>query len=180
MFVRANGRIIVLSEKITVAVSPGKGSLRPREHTVFYVKYALTVKKALRSPRFQRFIRWMLKRENIAEQSVKTVQVMVFPFRKKNGKGLAGKWKSRGKVLIYPKRAESCQRLVRKRGEETARSYIRNRARAALMHELLHIKYLSDEREVRRLTKEYFLTFTRHLDTPSSDVSSMMKMLFRR
>lgn len=170
----------MLSKKIAVTVGLNNQSIRPRKHTTFYIRYALTVQKALRSPLFQKFIEWMLREENIAEQTVKNVRVMVFPFRKRNGKGLAGKWNGKGDVLIYPKRLESCQRLMERRDGETVHSYIRSRARAALMHELLHIKYLDDERRVRKLTKEYFLTFTRHLNIPSSDVSNMMKMLFKR
>jgi hypothetical protein len=169
----------VLSKKIAVAVGPKKQSLRPRKHIAFYLRYALTVQKTLRSPLFQKFIRWMLRKENIAEQAVKNVQVMVFPFRKKNGNGLAGRWNGKGGVLIYPRRLEYCQRLMQKQTEETVHAYIRNRARAALMHELLHIKYLDDEKRVRKLTKQYFHTFIRHLNASNSDISNMMKMLFK-
>jgi hypothetical protein len=169
----------VLSKRIVVAVGPQKQSLRRKKHIAFYLRYALTVQKTLRSPLFQKFIRWMLKKENIAEQTVKNVQVMVFPFRKQNGNGLAGRWNGKGRVLIYPKRLEYCQRLKQKQTEEAVHAYIRNRARAALMHELLHIKYLDDEKKVRRLTKEYFHTFIRHLNTSNSDISNIMKMLFK-
>jgi hypothetical protein len=121
----------------------------------------------------------MLKKENIAEQTVKKVKVMVFPFRKQNGNGLAGRWNGKGGVLIFPRRLEYCQRLMQKQTEETVHAYIRNRARAALMHELLHIKYLDDEKKVRKLTKQYFHTFIQHLNISNSDINTMMKMLFK-
>jgi len=144
------------------------------ENLRFYVKYAAFVLKALRRPRFQKFLNWMIKRENIRENMVKDIQVRVLPFKKKNGNGLAGKCKSNGEILVYPKRLEFCQELIRKSGKETALSYIRSRAQAALIHEFLHVKYSSDEEKVRELTKKYFNIFAKN-----RDISDASKILFK-
>lgn len=129
------------------------------ENLRFYTRYAAFVSKALRKPRFQKFLKWIIRKEKIEENRVKDIQVRVFPFQKENGNGLAGRYKSRGAIFIYPKRAEFCQELEREYGKEKALSYIENRAQAALIHEFLHVKYSSDEEKVRKLTKKYFNIF---------------------
>lgn len=109
-----------------------------------------------------------MKRENIEEHMVTDVRVMVFPFKKENGKGLARKCNSRGEIRIYPKRFEFCRKLIRKSGKEKVYSYIKNRARAALIHELLHVKYSTDEEKVRKLTRKYFSMFAQHRNPQTS------------
>ena len=116
----------------------------------------------------------MIKREKIKENMIKDIQVRVFPFQKENGNGLAGRYKSKGEILIYPKNFEFCQDLARKYGKKKALSYIKNRAQAALIHEFLHAKYSSDEELVRKLTKKYFNIFAENQNT--HDIS---KMLFK-
>ena len=146
------------------------------ENLRFYTRYAAFVSRALRKPRFQRFLRWIIGKEKIEENMVKDVQVRVFPFQKENGNGLAGRYKSRGEILIYPKRFEFCQELVREYGKEKALSYIKNRAQAALIHEFLHVKYSSDEEKVRKLTKKYFDIFVDNAE----DAHDISKMLFKK
>jgi hypothetical protein len=85
---------------------------------------------------------------------------MLFPSRKKNGNGLAGKYNGKGEIFIYPKRLEFCRKLIQNDGKEKVYSYLKNRARATLIHELLHVKYSSDEEKVRELTREYLNMFT--------------------
>ncbi|MDH5460404.1 MAG: hypothetical protein OEW71_05165 [Candidatus Bathyarchaeota archaeon] len=119
-----------------------------------------------------------MKRENIKEHKVTNVQIMVFPFRKENGKGLAGKCNRKGEIFIYPKRLEFCRKLLRNCGKEKVYSFIKNRARATLIHELLHIKYSSDEEKVRKLTRKYFKIFTRHQNTQNSNAHNILKMVF--
>ncbi len=141
----------------------------------FYTRYAAFVSKALRKPRFQKFLKWIIKKEKIEENRIKDVQIRVLPFQKENGNGLAGRYKSRGAIFIYPKRFEFCQELVREHGKEKALSYIENRAQAALIHEFLHVKYASDEEKVRKLTKKYFSIFADN----AQDVYDISKMLFK-
>jgi len=130
------------------------------ENLSFYTRYAAFVSKALRKPRFQKFMKWIIRKEKIEGNRVKDVQVRTFPFQKENGNGLAGRYKSRGAILIYPKSFEFYQELEREYGKEKALSYVEKRAQAALIHEFLHVKYSSDEEKVRKLTKKYFNIFT--------------------
>lgn len=144
----------------------------------FYMQYASFVFKTLRKPLFQRFLRWMLKSENIEEHMIDSVKVMTFPFQKENGKGLAGRCNSKGEIRIYPKRLRFCRKLKQKFGKEKLHSYIKNRARATLIHELLHVKYSNDEVKVRELTRKYFNIFTRHEKVPNPE-NDILKTIFK-
>ena len=57
--------------------------------------------------------------------------------------------------------------------------YAGSRARAALIHELLHLKYATDEKRVRELAKEYFFAFTRIKASKTSQPLSIFEMVFR-
>lgn len=90
----------------------------------------------------------MLKKEKIEEQAVRAVHVKVLPLRRKNGKGIAGNCDTtRGRIRIYPKTMNFCQIFKQKFGRYTLLVYAGNRARAALIHELLHLKYIEDEKK---------------------------------
>ncbi len=147
------------------------------KHVGFYMEYAFTVSRTLKEPQFRKFLRWMLKKENIKQDKVTNVEVVLLPFQKKNGNGLAGRCNSRGEIRIYPKRLGFCRKLIRKCGEEGIYSYIKNRARASLIHELLHLKYLNDEEKVRKLTRKYFNIFTKHRNKQNSDANNISKVL---
>lgn len=170
----------MLLSKMRISVRPKKLVKFSKTRVSFYMKYACVVFNTLRKPLFQTFLHWMLKRENIEEHMVTNVQVMVFPFQKENGKGLAGRCNSKGEILIYPKRLEFCRKLKQKCGKEKVYSYIKNRAKAALIHELLHAKYSTDEEKVRELTKKYFNILTQHRNTQNSSANNILKMLFKQ
>ena len=163
-----------LAGKIRKVAHPQKVA-KSSENLRFYKKYAAFVLKVLRKPRFQRFLKWILRRERIGENAVEDVQVRLFPFQKENGNGLAGKYKSRGRILIFPKRFEFCQELMQEHGKEKVLSYIENRAQATLIHEFLHAKYAGDEEEVRKLTKKYFNIFSEN----SENALEISRMLFK-
>jgi len=149
-----------LSSKMKIAAEFEKLDDFSQNHIRFYMKYSSFVVRSLKRPLFQKFLYWMLRREHIDEQRVRAVHVKVFPFRRKNGKGLAGNCApSKGKIRIYPKTFKFCRIFTRKFGKATLLTYAGNRARAALIHELLHLKYLADEKTVRELAKEYFFVF---------------------
>ena len=171
-----------LSDKIRVAVNHQKIAELPKKRLQFYKKYAALVQKTLKTPLFQRFVHWMLKRENIEEQRIKDVQVRVLPRLKDNGNTLAGTCKKRGKrgkILIYPKRRDSYRRLTSRFGKKSAYLYIKSRARAAFIHELLHLKYARNEEQVRQLTQKYLRIFTRNTeDYPDSQHHHVVRMLF--
>lgn len=167
-----------MSSRMNISVRPEKLARFSHTHLGFHMKYASVVFKTLRKPVFLSFICWMLKREKIGEDAVASVKVMTFPFRKDNGNVLAGRCNSKGEIHIYPKRLEFCRKLRQKFGRERFHSYIKNRARAALIHELLHMKYSDDEEKVRELTKKYFKIFSRHPETPNLE-NEILKMLFK-
>jgi len=56
--------------------------------------------------------------------------------------------------------------------------YAGNRARAALIHELLHLKYAEDEKTVRELSEDYFLTCTQKQPNKSSRAFFIYTMIF--
>ena len=163
-----------LAGKIRKVAHPQKVA-KSSENLRFYTKYAAFVLKVLRKPRFQKFLKWILRREKIEEDMVEDVQVRFFPFQKENGNGLAGRYKSEGRILIFPKRFEFCQELMQEHGKEKALSYIEKRAQATLIHEFLHAKYAGDEEKVRKLTKKYFNIFSEN----SENAYELSRMLFK-
>lgn len=166
--------------KMKITVHAEKLKKSSQHHVGFYMKYASFVFRSLRRPSFQKFLRWMLRKENIEEHMIRDVQVRVFPFQRKNGNGLAGNCSTnRGKIQIFPKTLKFCQKLMQKFGKDKFTLYVRSRARAALIHELLHLKYANDEEKVRELTKEYFAVFTQNRTTQNSHISSIYNMIFK-
>ena len=149
-----------------------------KNHLSFYMRYALVAFNTLRKPMFQKFLNWVLRRERIEENKVKDVQIRMFPLRKENGNGLAGKCNNEGKIFLYPRRLEFFLERMQELGRENVNFYIKSRARAALIHELLHLKYASDEEKVRELTRRYFNIFTKHQPTQNSDAHKIVKILF--
>jgi hypothetical protein len=151
-----------------------------QNHVSFYMKYSSFVFRSLKRPSFQKFLYWMLRRENIDEQMIRAVNVKVFPLRRKNGKGLAGNCApAKGKIRIYPKTLKFCRIFKQKFGKHTLLAYAGNRARAALIHELLHLKYVEDEKTVRELAKEYFFVFIQKQSAQSSNKLWVYTLIFK-
>ena len=170
----------LLSSKIKITVGPRKPESFSQRHIGFYMNYSSFVFRALGRPTFQKFLQWMLRRERIETQMVEAVDVRVFPLRRKNGKGLAGNCNTtRGKIRIYPKTMKFCREFTQKFGKSTFLMYAGSRARAALIHELLHLKYETDEKKVRELAKEYFFAFTRIRLSKTPKHLSIYTMVFK-
>jgi hypothetical protein len=169
----------MLSSKIRINACRRKSVMFSEGHVGFYEKYASFVAKTLRKPLFQSFLCWLLKRENIDKDLVQDIQVRVFPLHKKNGNSLAGRWSKEGKIIIFPKSAEFYNEMAAKHGSEIARSYVKSRAWATLIHEILHSKYSSDEERVRRLTERYFNIYARNAKTEDLD-SVVFEILFKQ
>ena len=167
-----------LSSKIRIAVHPQKMVRLHEKRLRFYRKYAAFVYKTLRKPLFQEFLNWVIKRENIEENMVEDIQVRIFPFRKENGNVLAGRWSNKGKILVYPKSLDFLRKITRGCKKEKVCFYLESRAKATLIHELLHVKYEDNEDKVRELTKKYFSIFIQHQNTENSNVHSVLKTLF--
>src|SRR4030066_2039340 len=169
----------LLSSKMRISVDREKlGNFSPNQ-VRFYLKYSSFVFRALKKPLFQKFLNWMLKKERIEEQIVRAVHVKVLPLRRKNGKGIAGNCDTtRGRIRIYPKTTKFCQIFKQKFGRNTLLVYAGNRARAALIHELLHLKYAEDEKTVRERAKDYFCIFTQKRSAQNSNASCIYTMIF--
>jgi len=167
-----------LTSKIRVVSNPKKVEDCPEKRLQFYTNYASAVSETLRKPLFQKFLDWIIKREKIEKRAVKDIQVRVFPFQKENGKCLAGRCTDKGVILIFPKRRRFLQKKMQDYKKEKVRFYLKSRAMAALIHELLHLKYEDNESKVRRLTKKYFSIFFRHQNMNTQNMHSIQKMLF--
>jgi len=167
-----------LSSKIRVVLNPKKVESCPEKGVYFYKNYASIVSETLGKPIFQRFLNWLIKKEKIEKKSVKDIQIRVFPFQKDNGKSVAGRCNNEGVILIFPKKRSFLQKKLKDHKKEKVRFYLKSRAMAALIHELLHIKYDSNESKVQQLTKKYFNTFIRHQNKNTQKVRNIKKILF--
>ena len=123
---------------------------------VFYNKYSVFTLKIIKNQKFQRFIKYLMRKEKISETKIDQIKIRVFPYKNKDGQWIIGKCNRKGEINIFPKKRSLCLKIASRFGEKTFFSYVASRAKAALIHELLHIKYLSDEKKVRTLTKKYF------------------------
>src|SRR4030066_700104 len=170
----------LLSDRIEVTTRSERLREFSEEHAGFYVKYASFVLKSLTKPLYQRFLNWMLQKEKIETHTIRRIEVRLLPFRRKNGNGLAGNCNTYiGRIQIYPRTLKSCQKLMQEFGKVGFATYVRLRARAALIHELLHLKYEKNEEKVRELTKKYSSIFTRKRSMKDSVGHSVYKILFK-
>jgi hypothetical protein len=170
----------MLCDRIEITDHPEKLRECSEEHVDFYVKYASHVLKSLKKPLFQRFLSWMLKKEKIETHTIRRVEIQLLPFRRKNGNGLAGNCNAyAGRIKIYPRTLKSCQKLMQEFGKVGLATYVRLRARAALIHELLHLKYQKNEEKVRELTEKYSSIFTRNRIPKNPVGPDVYKILFR-
>ena len=167
-----------LSNKIRVVSNPKKVESCPEKRLGFYTNYAVAVSETLRKPLFQKFLDWIVKREKIETAVVKDIQVRVFPFQNENGKFLAGRCNNEGVIRIFPKRQMFLKKKLQDHKKEKVRFYLKSRAMAALIHEILHVKYEGDESKVRQLTRKYFGIFIRHQNANTQHVHSIQKMVF--
>jgi len=168
-----------LSSKMRINADYEKLENFSQNHIKFYLRYSSFIFKALIKPSYQKFLHWMLRKEKIETQAVRTVHVKVLPLRRKNGKGIAGRCETaRGRIQIYPKTIRFCQVFKQKFGHNNLVFYAGNRARAALIHELLHLKYAEDEKTVRELTEDYFFIFAQKQANKSSKAFRICTLIF--
>jgi hypothetical protein len=146
----------VLANKISIANAEDNG-LNLSINSSFYQKYSRFTFKALNKRVFQEFLSDLLKIEKIPQKSIDSISIQILPAPRKNGLTIAGKCNTiNGKIRIYPKPLKFCDAFRKEYGQYLLVEYAGNRARAALIHELLHLKYGSDEVGVRKLTKAYY------------------------
>jgi hypothetical protein len=147
----------------------------------FYLRYSRFMLKALNEKAFQEFLAGMLKIERIPQKSIDSISIEVLPAPRKNGLTIAGKCNTRnGKIRIYPKPLKFCDAFRKEYGHYLLVEFAGNRARAALIHELLHLKYGGDEDGVRKLTKAYYSQLIKNEYADSSKALYMCKLIFAR
>jgi len=161
--------------KIVASIKKGN---KKKNRSKFYGIYAIVVFRCLRKPIFLKFLNWVLKIEKIQKEKVKNVQIRMFPSIKNNGNPLIGKCNTQGEIFLYPKRLDICRKKIKKMKPEDFKRYVEGRARASLIHELLHLKYESDENKVKELTKKYFTIFHRNQYSKLSDLTKHKEMIF--
>jgi len=154
---------------------PQQESLKPKQRTLqIYHRYAEHVLSALQHARFQRFLGWLLRHERIPWQQIQAIHIRTLPQTKTNGRHLNGTATSNGVITLYPPATtKHPEGVAANQSKEFTLEYVRWRARATLIHELLHYKYLHRERRVRKLTRRY----TRHYMQPTTH---MMNRVFTR
>lgn len=128
---------------------------------VFYKKYSEYTLKLITKEKYQKFIKYILKKEEIPENKIIQISIRVFPVRNKKGQWLIGKCNQKGEIKIFPKNRNLCLKIAFRFGKQILFSYIKSRGLAALIHELLHLKYADDEKKVRKLTKKYFKKYNK-------------------
>ena len=154
---------------------PKQESLKPKPRTLqIYHRYAQLVLSALQHARFQRFLSWLLRNEHILQQQIKAIHIRTLPQAKRNGRHLNGTATSSGIITLYPPATtKHLEDAASNQSKEFALEFVRWRARATLIHELLHYKYRHQEHRVRKLTQRY----TQHCMQPTTH---MMKRVFTR
>lgn len=102
---------LVLYDKINIALEYDKSFSK---HSGFYKNYSRFTLKALRKSSFQEFLSSMLSVENIEEKTVNTVDIAVFPARRKNGFNIVGRCDTFGAESAFtPKPSTSAMRSER-------------------------------------------------------------------
>lgn len=164
-----------------IEINQRKEPENPLQNTGFYSKYSRFILKALRKTPFQQFVYLMLEAEGIDQKNVNSVKIELYPLQKENGLKIAGKCNPyTGKIRIYPKTAQFCSVFEEKYGKDLLIAYAGSRARAALIHELLHLKYTSDEKQVRKLTETYFSAYIKKVNNSTSGSLSVCNLIFAR
>ncbi len=144
-----------LMHRMKIIYQP-RHQLMMKRHTLqWYRGYAETVLSALQHSRFQRFLGWLLKHEHIPMQHVKAIHIRTFPRIKENGRSLNGTATGSGIINLYPIARPDNVTNMATAPERCSLRYVQWRARATLIHELLHYKYHHRERRVRQLTQHY-------------------------
>lgn len=161
--------------KIVASIKRGK---KNRNHSKFYGRYAVVVSRCLKKRVFLKFVNWILKREEIPPEQVKSVQIRMFPLVKNNGNSLIGRCKPDGEIFLYPKRLDVCKKKFQQMNPEDFTKYVEGRAMASLIHEVLHLKYESDETKVKQLTKKYFSIFCHHQNPEISGLTNYNNLIF--
>ncbi len=174
----------IQKEKLATKIEINRQNKKPEnilQNARFYSRYSRFILKALKKYPFQQFVYLMLETEGIDQKNVNSVKIELYPLLKENGLKIAGKCNPyTGKIRIYPKTAKFCSVFEEKYGKDLLIMYAGSRARAALIHELLHLKYTSDEARVRKLTETYFSEYIKKAKNNTSISISICNLIFAR
>lgn len=167
----------VLASKISIANSKDNDCYLS-VNSDFYLRYSRFTLKALNKKVFQDFLSDMLEIEKISPKSIGGITIEILPAPRKKGLTIAGKCNiANGEIRIYPKPLKFCHSFRKEYGQYLLVEYAGNRARAALIHELLHLKYGGDELGVRKLTKQYYFQLINN-EYARSKALHMCKLIF--
>ena len=73
---------------------------------------------------------------------------------------------------MYPHKFDTCNKKMRILGKLRFRQYIENRAKATVIHEILHLKYEDNEPKVKELTKRCYSIYSNHNPKKSTDYAT--------
>ena len=120
----------------------------------------LTIHNALETLVKEGSVKAKIVKETVGEVTYYMVaQFLIFSKEYRNQ--LIGKCNTKGEIFLYPKKLDKCKKRW-KLGKEGFKHYIETRAKAALIHELLHLKYEDNEAKVKDLTKKYYKIYSNH------------------
>jgi hypothetical protein len=145
-----------LSCRMKILCAPRDQSPMKQQTLQWYTRYAEAVLKALRHSRFQQFLGALLRHEHISLRRIKAIHIRTFPRTKANGRHLNGTATSKGIIALYPPtmpKTVGDRNMHRSKGFSL--TYVQWRARATLIHEILHYKYRHREHHVRQLAQQY-------------------------
>lgn len=152
----------MLTDKIAITLKQKENHKIPLQDLTFYTKYSKFTVATLKNEKFQNFIKWLLRQEKIQENHITNIKIRVFPLKNKKEQWVIGNCNKVGIIKIFPKKRILCLKIASKFGKKAFYSYVKCRAKAALIHEILHLKYFNDEKKVRKLTAKYFKLFDKN------------------
>jgi hypothetical protein len=161
---------------IYITADARKAAIYTPHNVQAYERFAHLATQALKDPTYQRFLCRVITREQIVDTQIAHIHVKTFPHVKSNGRRLVGRSNGDGEIALYPQRLRRIRTMRRRWGIEASRLYVKSRARAALLHELLHLKYRNREQTVRALTRRYFRAYQKRI-RPEND-AVIMNTLF--
>lgn len=163
-----------LTSRMTILCHPQNQPKMRKRTRQWYRGYAEAVFSALQHSRFQLFLGWLLRHEHIPLQHIKAIHIRTFPRTKANGRYLNGTSTGKGIITLYPvAMGKNVKNKDIHPSETFSLRYVQWRARATLIHEILHLKYRHHEPRVRQLTQQ-------HIQRCMQPKTRRMKRVFNR
>jgi len=87
----------LLNNRIAVITKFKKNDPIPHNDLVFYKQYSDFTLKTIKNQKFQRFIKHLLRKEEISENKIQQIKIRFFPLQNKEGQWIIGKCNKKGK-----------------------------------------------------------------------------------